>query len=224
MSFISNDSFKCTLKKTVGVFSVLFAFLLSAQANVVCMCVTTPVTFLEVIDGDSIWVKKVGRKVLVHFSEVDAPEINEPGKTLECPQDQQKARQARDLIQEMLTSAKEVGLIIKEEISEQELRAQVYADGLSVGQEFFWQRTVNVSCLFQPPNGLPGEDGAARWAARGRITKGTGETNAFTRHTIKSWCLNHRISIRSCMSIRLIIRNTKKDVRCRGLKTGDNEK
>ena len=118
MSFISNDSFKCTLKKTVGVFSVLFAFLLSAQANVVCMCVTTPVTFLEVIDGDSIWVKKVGRKVLVHFSEVDAPEINESGKTFECPQDQRKAWQARDLIEEMLSSAKEVGLIIKEEISE----------------------------------------------------------------------------------------------------------
>ena len=139
MSFISNDSFKCTLKKTVGVFSVLCAFLLSAQANVVCMCVTTPVTFLEVIDGDSIWVKKEGRKVLVHFSEVDAPEINEPEKTLECPQDQQKARQARDLIQEKLNSAKEVGLIIKEEISEQELRAQVYADGLSVGQELLYK-------------------------------------------------------------------------------------
>ena len=139
MSFISNDSFKCTLKKTFGVFSVLFALLLSAQANVVCMCVTTPVTFLEVIDGDSIWVKKEGEKVLVHFSEVDAPEINEPGKTLVCPQDQRKARQARDLILEMLSSAKEVGLIIKEEFSELELRAQVYADGLSVGQELLYK-------------------------------------------------------------------------------------
>ena len=139
MSYISNDFFKCTLKKTVGVFSVLFALLLSAQANVVCMCVTTPVTFLEVIDGDSIWVKKEGEKVLVHFSEVDAPEINEPGKTLLCPQDQRKARQARDLILEMLSSAKEVGLIIKEEFSELELRAQVYADGLSVSQELLYK-------------------------------------------------------------------------------------
>ena len=127
------------MKKTVGVFSVLLAFLLSAQANIVCMCVTTPVTLLEVIDGDSIWVKKERRKVLVHFSEVDAPEINEPGKTLDCPQDQRKAKLARDLIEEMLTSAKEVGLIIKEEISELELRAQVYADGLSVGQELLYK-------------------------------------------------------------------------------------
>ena len=103
------------------------------------MCVTTPVTFLEVIDGDSIWVKKEGEKVLVHFSEIDAPEINEPGKTLECPQDQRKARQARDLIQKLLISAKEVGLIIKEEINELELRAQVYADGLSVGQELIYK-------------------------------------------------------------------------------------
>ena len=139
MSLISNYSYKCTLKRTVGVFFVLFAFLLSIQANVVCMCVTTPVTFLEVIDGDSIWVKKEGEKVLVHFSEVDAPEINEPGKTLDCPNDQQKAKQAFDLIHEMLTSAKEVGLIIKEEISEQELRAQVYADGLSLGQELLYK-------------------------------------------------------------------------------------
>ena len=139
MSFISKYSFKCTLKRTVGFFFVLFAFLLFAQANVVCMCVTTPVTFLEVIDGDSIWVKKEGEKVLVHFSEVDAPEINEPGKTLECPQDQRKARQARDLIQEMLSSAKEVGLIIKEEISELELKAQVYADGLSISQELLYK-------------------------------------------------------------------------------------
>ena len=139
MSFISNYSFKCTLKRTFGFFFFLFAFLLSAQANVVCMCVTTPVTFLEAIDGDSIWVKKEGEKVLVHFSEVDAPEIKEPEKTLDCPQDQRKARQARDLIQDMLTSAKEVGLIIKEEISEQELRAQVYADGLSLGQELLYK-------------------------------------------------------------------------------------
>ena len=139
MSLISDYSFKCTLKRTVCVYFVLFAFLLSVQANVVCMCVTQPVTFLEVIDGDSIWVKKEGEKVLVHFSEIDAPEINEPGKTLECPQDQRKARQARDLIQEMLTLAKEVGLIIKEEISDQELRAQVYADGLSVGQELLYK-------------------------------------------------------------------------------------
>ena len=139
MSFISKYSFKCTLKRTVGFFFVLFAFLLSVQANVVCMCVTTPVTLLEIIDGDSIWVKKEGEKVLVHFSEVDAPEINEPGKTLECPQDQRKARQARDLIQKLLISAKEVGLVIKEEISEQELKAQVYADGLSVGQELLYK-------------------------------------------------------------------------------------
>ena len=139
MSYISNDFFKCTFKKKFGVFSVLFALLLSAQANVVCMCVTTPVTFLEVIDGDSIWVKKEGEKVLVHFSEVDAPEINEPRKTLDCPNDQQKAKQAFDLIHEMLTSAKKVGLIIKEEFSELELRAQVYADGLSVGQELLYK-------------------------------------------------------------------------------------
>ena len=39
----------------------------------------------------------------------------------------------------MLTSAKEVGLIIKEELNEQELRAQVYADGLSVGQELLYK-------------------------------------------------------------------------------------
>ena len=77
--------------------------------------------------------------MLVHFSEVDAPEINEPGKTLVCPQDQRKARQARDLILEMLSSAKEVGLIIKEEFNELELRAQVYADGLSVGQELLYK-------------------------------------------------------------------------------------
>ena len=139
MPFISNYSFKYILKKTVGVFFVLFFSLLSTQANVVCMCVTTPVTLLEVIDGDSIWVKKERRKVLVHFSEVDAPEINEPGKKLDCPQDQRKAKLARDLILEMLTSAKEVGLIIKEEISELELRAQVYADGLSVGQELLYK-------------------------------------------------------------------------------------
>ena len=38
-----------------------------------------------------------------------------------------------------MSSAKEVGLIIKEEINEQELRAQVYADGLSVGHELLYK-------------------------------------------------------------------------------------
>ena len=130
----------CILKKTFFVFSVFFAFQLSVRANVVCMCVTTPVTFLEVIDGDSIWVKKEGKKVLVQFAGIDSPELaHEANKTPDCLHDQKKAQEARDLIQDMLSSAKEVGLIIKEEINGQELRAQVYADGLSIGQELLYK-------------------------------------------------------------------------------------
>ena len=130
----------CILKKIFCVFTIFFAFQLSLQANVVCMCVTTPVTFLEVVDGDTIWVKKEGKKVLVQFAGIDTPELaHETNKTPDCLHDQKKAQEARDLIQDMLSSAKEVGLIIKEEINEQELRAQVYADGLSVGQELLYK-------------------------------------------------------------------------------------
>ena len=102
------------------------------MANVVCMCITTPVTFLKVVDGDTIWVKKKGEKVLVQFEDIDAPELfNKDKKKSECVDDQKKAKDARDLIHNILSSAKEVGLIIKEEINEQELKAKVYADGLS---------------------------------------------------------------------------------------------
>ena len=130
----------CILKKIFCVFTVLFALQLCLQANVVCMCVTTPVTFLEVIDGDTISVKKKGEKILVQFEGIDAPElVHEVNKTTICLHDQKKAKEARNFIQDMLSSAKEVGLIIKEEINEQELRAQVYADGLSVGQELLYK-------------------------------------------------------------------------------------
>ena len=106
---------------------ILFNFQLSVMANVVCMCITTPVTFLEVIDGDTIWVKKKGEKVLVQFEDIDAPElVNKDEKKAECIDDQKKAQDARDLIHNILSSAKEVGLIIKEEINEKELKAQVY--------------------------------------------------------------------------------------------------
>ena len=128
------------LKKSFFILSVLIAFKFSLQANVVCMCVTTPVTLLEVIDGDTIWVKKDGKKVVVEFEGIDAPELDhEEIITQDCLHDQKKAEKARNLIQDILTSAKEVGLIIKEEINEQELRAQVYADGLSVGQELLYK-------------------------------------------------------------------------------------
>ena len=131
ISFIKNYFF---------VFLVFFAFQLSLKANVVCMCVTTPVTFLEVIDGDTIWVKKEDKKVVVEFEGIDAPELDhEENKTQDCLHDQKKAEKARNLIQEILSSAKEVGLIIKEEKNEQKLRAQVYADGLSVGQELLYK-------------------------------------------------------------------------------------
>ena len=130
----------CILKKIFCVFTIFFAFQLSLQANVVCMCITTPVTFLEVIDGDTIWVKKEGEKVLVEFEGIDAPELaHKENQTPVCLHDQKKAKEARNFIQDMLSSAKEVGLIIKEEINEQELRAQVYADGLSVGQELLYK-------------------------------------------------------------------------------------
>ena len=131
ISFIKNYFF---------VFLFFFGFQLSLQAKVVCMCVTTPVTFLEVIDGDTIWVKKEDKKVVVEFEGIDAPELDhEENKTQDCLHDQKKAEKARNLIQNILSSAKEVGLIIKEEINEQELRAQVYADGLSVGQELLYK-------------------------------------------------------------------------------------
>ena len=128
------------LKKTFFILPVLIAFKFSLQANVVCMCVTTPVTLLEVIDGDTIWVKKDGKKVVVELEGIDAPELDhKENKTQDCLHDQKKAEKARNLIQDILKSAKEVGLIIKEEINEQELRAQVYADGLSVGQELLYK-------------------------------------------------------------------------------------
>ena len=55
---------------------ILFNFQLSVMANVVCMCITTPVTFLEVIDGDTIWVKKKGEKVLVQFEGIGCTQGN----------------------------------------------------------------------------------------------------------------------------------------------------
>jgi len=128
------------LKKSFFILFVLIAFKFSLQANVVCMCVTIPVTLLEVIDGDTIWVIKEGKKVVVELEGIDAPELDhEENKTQDCLHDQKKAEKARNLIQDILKSAKEVGLIIKEEINEQELRAQVYADGLSVGQELLYK-------------------------------------------------------------------------------------
>ena len=121
-------------------FLILFNFQLSVMANIVCMCTTTPVIYLEAIDGDTIWVKKKGGKVLVQFEGIDAPElVNKDEKKSECIDDQKKAQDARDLIHNILSSAKEVGLIIKEEINEQELKAKVYADGLSVGQELLYK-------------------------------------------------------------------------------------
>ena len=128
------------LKKSFFILSVLITFKYSLQANVVCMCVTTPVTLLEVIDGDTILVKKEGKKVVVELEGIAAPELDhEEHKTQDCLHDQKKAEKARNLIQDILESAKEVGLIIKEEINEQELRAQVYADGLSLGQELLYK-------------------------------------------------------------------------------------
>ena len=129
----------CFLIKIIYVFLIFVAPQFSLQANVVCMCITTPVTFLEVIDGDTIRVKREGNKILVELEGIDAPELaHQDNKTLDCLHDQKKAVKARDLIQEILSSANEVGLIIKEEINVKELRAQVYADGLSVGQELLY--------------------------------------------------------------------------------------
>ena len=119
---------------------ILFNFQLSVMANVVCMCITTPVTYLEVIDGDTIWVEKNGEKILVQFDGIDAPELVQDNiKTQNCINDQKKAKKARKFVQDILSSANEIGLIIKKEINEQELKAQVYADGLSVGQELIYK-------------------------------------------------------------------------------------
>ena len=102
-------------------FLIISTLQLSARANVVCMCKTTPVTFLEVIDGDTILVKQEGEIIIVQFEGIDAPElVHDDDKTPNCIDEQKMAKEARILIQIILSSAKEVGLIIKEEINEQE--------------------------------------------------------------------------------------------------------
>ena len=119
---------------------VLLNLQLSLRANVICMCITTPVIYLEVIDGDTIWVEKNGEKILVQFDGIDAPELVQDSiKTQDCINDQKKAKKARKFVQDILSSAKEIGLIIKKEINEHELKAKVYADGLSVGQELLYK-------------------------------------------------------------------------------------
>ena len=110
------------------------------QANVVCMCVTTPVTFLEAIDGDTLWVSKEGKRVRVKLTGIDVPELKqESEQNTDCVVNFEKAQQARDLLTHLLSSAKKVGLVIKEEDPRGDTLAEVYADGLSVGQELLYK-------------------------------------------------------------------------------------
>ena len=85
-------------------------------------------------------LEKNGEKILVQFDGIDAPELVQDSiKTQDCINDQKKAKKARKFVQDILSSAKEIGLIIKKEINEYELKAKVYADGLSVGQELLYK-------------------------------------------------------------------------------------
>ena len=57
---------------------VLFNFQLSVMANVVCMCITTPVTFLKVVDGDTVHVFYKDEVYKIRLTEIDAPERDQP--------------------------------------------------------------------------------------------------------------------------------------------------
>ena len=126
--------------KDLFYFSVFLFAAQPIQANVVCMCVTTPVTFLEAIDGDTLWVSKEGKRVRVQLAGIDAPELKqESEQNTDCVINLEKAQQARDLLTHLLSSAKKVGLVTKEENLGGDIHAEVYADGLSVGQELLYK-------------------------------------------------------------------------------------
>ena len=128
------------LIKDLFYFSVFLFTVQPIQANVVCMCVTTPVTFLEAIDGDSLWVSKDGKRIRVQLAGIDAPELKQDSEqNTDCTIDLEKAQQARDLLTDLLSSAKKVGLVTKEEDPGGDILAEVYADGLSVGQELLYK-------------------------------------------------------------------------------------
>ena len=128
------------LIKDLFFFSVFLFTLEPIKANVVCMCVTTPVTFLEAIDGDSLWVSKDGKRIRVQLVGIDAPELKQDSEqNTDCNIDLEKAQQARDLLTDLLSSAKKVGLVTKEEDPGGDILAEVYADGLSVGQELLYK-------------------------------------------------------------------------------------
>ena len=128
------------LIKDLFYFSVFLFAVQPIQANVVCMCVTTPVKFLEAIDGDSLWVSKDGKRIRVQLAGIDAPELQQDSEqNTDCEKDLEKAQQARDLLTNLLSSAKKVGLVTKEEDPEGDILAEVYADGISVGQELLYK-------------------------------------------------------------------------------------
>ena len=109
-------------------------------ANVVCMCVTSPVQFLQVIDGDTIWVSREDKKILVQIAGIDAPELeSELVLDQDCPSDLEKAKKAKAFLHILLSTAKKVGLIIEKELQGASVIAEVYVDGLSVGQELLYK-------------------------------------------------------------------------------------
>ena len=110
------------------------------HANVVCMCVTSPVQFLQVIDGDTLWVSREGQRIRVQIAGIDAPELeSEWVHDKDCSSDLEKAKKAKAFLHILLSTAKKVGLIIEQEQEGGDVIAEVYADGLSVGQELLYK-------------------------------------------------------------------------------------
>ena len=100
---------------------------------------------VRVVDGDTVDILidlgfGLTKKERVRVAGIDTPELeSELVQDQDCPSDLEKAKKAKAFLHRLLSTAKKVGLIIEQEQEEGDVIAEVYADGLSVGQELLYK-------------------------------------------------------------------------------------
>ena len=117
----------------------MFLFLPADVSALRCPCSFTSATLIEVLDGETAWFQVEGKRILVHLEGIDAPKLKSSSKGKWCPEEGEKATQARDFVIQVLNKAKEIRINLEGKKRDGIIRTGVYADGLSVGQELLYK-------------------------------------------------------------------------------------
>jgi len=104
-----------------------------------CPCTFTPANLIEVVDARTARFEVEGEEILIRLEGIEVPALEDTGEKPWCPEEGEKATEAREFVVRTLGGADEILIDLEGKQLSGIVHTGVYVDGLSMGRELLYK-------------------------------------------------------------------------------------